>query len=180
MRTSGSSSEEWRPIEGFPGYIVSNTGRVKSVDRRREKYRGTRFVPGVELRMQDIRGYKYVQLCKESKHYPRKVHRLVAEAFLPNPDLKPCVNHIDCNPANNRAENLEWVTPKENAQWAKACGHTVSKSKKPLMATNLKTGEVIYFESSVEAEERGFSRSAIWRNMKGEYSHHHGYRFEFA
>lgn len=68
-------------------------------------------------------GYLTLQTIVNGKHKNSYVHRLVAEAFIPNPENKPCVNHIDCNPHNNDVKNLEWVTHKENMQYASHLGH---------------------------------------------------------
>ena len=99
-------SEVWKPIEGFDGYQISNLGNVKS------------YRTGVELIMRlskDDDGYMVVTLaCGKGRRKNMKVHRLVAMAFIPNPEEKPHINHIDYNRSNNHVENLEWVTPKEN------------------------------------------------------------------
>lgn len=96
------------PVKGAEGYYeVSNTGKVRSVSGGRRK--------GVELKQSTLpRGYKRVSLVKDGDKTNASIHRLVAEAFLSNPENKPCVNHIDGNPANNRLENLEWCTYSEN------------------------------------------------------------------
>lgn len=122
----------WKPIEGFEGlYEVSNQGEVKSLarenyypdgrlhQRKKEKILSTR---------PDKRGYVTVILCKNGKTYPRGVHRLVAEAFIPNPEQKPNIDHIDTNPWNNCVDNLRWVTQQENAMNPLTRQH-VSKSK---------------------------------------------------
>jgi len=122
-----SPLEEWRPVLGYEGsYEVSNLGRVRSLDRVREHPgpRGSmirRVVRGRILKQSNNArggGYPDVYLSRPGGHdvASRRVHRLVAEAFLSNPDGKPHVNHIDSNPRNPRASNLEWVTREENMQ----------------------------------------------------------------
>lgn len=97
-------NEEWRDIKGYDGkYQISNTGKVKSIN-----YRNTRT--SKELSLKCNRGYFEVELCKDGNGKVFKVHRLVAIAFLPNPQNLPCVNHKDENPSNNHVDNLEWCT----------------------------------------------------------------------
>ena len=100
--------EIWRPIEGYEGlYEVSNTGRVKSLKRPFENNGGIQWTkerilsPG-----KDKDGYLQVHLCYNGKQHQRKVHRLVAQAFLPNIYNLPMVNHKDENPSNNFVDNL--------------------------------------------------------------------------
>lgn len=108
--------EEWRDIEGYEGmYQVSTLGRVRSLDR---VLGNNHFQQGrmCKLRLKKG-GYISVQLCKNSKHHEKNVHRLVAQAFIPNPDNKPTVNHIDEDKTNNAVSNLEWATHKENTNY---------------------------------------------------------------
>ena len=104
--------EEWRPVKGYEDrYEVSNMGLVRSITRvtsygRRRKSK--------EIYVKTINGYKVVSLF-DSKIRNHKIHRLVADAFIPNPENKPCVDHIDTNRTNNNVDNLRWVTYKENA-----------------------------------------------------------------
>lgn len=101
-------NEVWRDIEGFDGYQVSNMGRVKNLNYNRT---------GEERVLQATdNGQKYLvlSLCKDGKKYNKRVHRLVAEAFLPNPDNKPEIDHINTDRRDNRVENLRWCTNKEN------------------------------------------------------------------
>ena len=101
--------EEWRDIEGFPWYAVSNTGRVVNVRSNRE------LTPCVDR----SNGYAVVNLYDETGKPRRKyLHRLMAEAFLPNPDNKRTINHIDCNKSNNTLDNIEWATDSENMRHA--------------------------------------------------------------
>lgn len=106
-------SEVWKDILGYEGtYQVSNKGRVKSLTRKVWNYtKRERILKPCHK----PNGYMQVNLCKDGggdKH--AYVHRLVAQAFLPNPDGLPEVNHIDFDKTNNCVENLEWVSDKDN------------------------------------------------------------------
>lgn len=107
--------EEWRDIEGFEGiYQVSNQGRVKSLDRidaRNRRIKGRVLMPKYGA----TGNYLQVCLCKGGVHHYFAIHRLVAQTFIPNPENKPTVNHIDENNQNNNVSNLEWATYMENA-----------------------------------------------------------------
>ena len=102
--------EEWRDVVGYEGlYQVSNLGRVKSFHKNNAK---------IITPKPDNHGYLRVVLCKDFKKKNRMVHVLVAQAFIPNPESKRQVNHIDGNKTNNHVSNLEWVTPAENIHHA--------------------------------------------------------------
>ena len=105
--------EEWRKIVGYEGlYEVSSLGRVRSLDRYDER---NCFREGRILKLYTSRvGYLRVQLSLNSKKKMYLVHRLVAEAFIPNPDNLPEVNHLDEDKTNNRVENLEFCDRKYN------------------------------------------------------------------
>lgn len=103
--------ELWVDIDGFEGlYQVSNLGNVKSLDRYVASKSNIR--QHKSERQLKLNGGKYTQviLCKDGKTYGRLVHRLVATAFIPNPNNYPCINHKDENPKNNCVDNLEWCT----------------------------------------------------------------------
>jgi len=102
------SLEIFKPIKGYDDYLISTWGRV--FNTRTGKY--------VRQEVHD-KGYLRVDLFNGAGRKHCKVHRLVAEAFIPNPDGKQQINHIDGNNQNNSISNLEWVTNEENAQKAK-------------------------------------------------------------
>ena len=102
--------EIWKPIKEFEGYYeVSNMGRVRSLNYKRTGKE--KILKNIE----DYKGYLEVVLTKNGKRKQFKVHRLVAEAFIPNPENKPCIDHINTVKSDNRVENLRWVTYKENS-----------------------------------------------------------------
>ena len=103
-------NEIWKDIPGFEGYYqVSNLGKVRHLFKHYTKIKKTTI---------DSWGYEAISLCVNYVPSTRKIHRLVALAFIPNPENKPFVNHKDGNKLNNRLENLEWVTQSENVRHA--------------------------------------------------------------
>jgi hypothetical protein len=113
--------EIYKDLVGFEGYYeVSNLGNVK---RKKNKtiYKDGRiayFSETVLKKATTKRGYEMVYLSVKSKKHSKLVHRLIANTFIPNPLNKKTVNHIDCDKKNNRVDNLEWLTNKENIKHA--------------------------------------------------------------
>ena len=112
METKNYIGEIWKPVIGYYGlYEVSNFGRVKSIN-----YNKT----GKERLMKQVvnkQGYYQVTLHKNGSMAAKKVHRLVAEAFIPNPNNLPCVNHKNEDKTDNRVENLEWCSIEYNNRY---------------------------------------------------------------
>lgn len=154
--------EMWKAVKGYEGlYEVSNTGKVRSINRTIVDKNGVaKKIKGKELFFTisklDEKNHQpraSVQLWKENKSKLCMVHRLVAIAFISNPENKPTVNHIDGNPLNNYVDNLEWATYSENQKHAYALGLVVpnpnplpSNSRK-VIAVHPETGEEIITDS---------------------------------
>lgn len=98
---------EWRPIKNYGNYEISNTGKIINLKRSK-----------VLIESVSVYGYCLVTLCQNNIRVSKRVHRLVAQAFIPNPEGKPQINHIDGNKLHNHTTNLEWTTPQENMDHA--------------------------------------------------------------
>jgi hypothetical protein len=118
-KESQNENEVWKDVVGFEDYYeVSNTGKVRRKDHitvykngARARFSQTILKPSVFKK-----GYLMVFLSVKSKKKAKSVHRIVAEAFIPNPENKETVNHIDCDKTNNHVSNLEWLSNEENIQ----------------------------------------------------------------
>ena len=154
-------TEIWRSIKDYPGYEVSNLGRVRSFNFNRVRIK--------TLITHKPTGYITVYLYKHNKIKNAKVHRLVAQAFIPNSENKPQVNHIDGDKTNNKADNLEWCTPSENQRHANRTGLRDYEYCKKAVSQYSKTGEFIAsYNSTLEAEKvTGVYHSHISRCCKG-------------
>lgn len=145
----------WRPIEGYEGrYDVNNKGQIRSRDvyvncrnGKQRLYKG-RIKP---IRANN-RGYLTVALCKDNNTTNYLVHRLVAEAFIPNTQNKPQVNHIDGDVTNNQADNLEWVTDNENKAHSSIAVGGTQRPKKKVLVREIETGNEQVFEGLRIAE----------------------------
>ena len=179
--------EEWRLCKGFePFYEVSNTGRVRSIAVWSDKYQRilTRKYPK-EIQLEKTKdGYYRVLLCHYGKHYHCSVHRLVAIAFIDNPNNYPCINHKDENPSNNNVDNLEWCSykynnnygtlPKRIKEW-----QTNSPVRSKAVSQIDKNGNIVNsYPSQKEAERQtGVSADMIGRVCRGEAKTGGGYKW---
>ena len=155
--------EEWRPVKDYEGlYEVSNRGNVKSLN-----YRHT----GKERIMKpqkDSGGYLYVHLWKDRKDKSYKIHRLVAQAFIPNPEGYNEVNHKDEDKTNNCVENLEYCSRSYNLTYNDRAKKVAEKNSKPIFGIDRVTGLIVEFGSAKEAErETGISNQSICHCLKG-------------
>lgn len=144
--------ENWKPIEGYEGiYEVSDQGRVKNI-----KY--NRFMTAVKV----THGYLAYNLSKQGKTHSLLAHRLVAKAFIPNPDNKPQVNHIDGVKSHNFVTNLEWTTSSENLWHAVKTGlwHAAAKNLGPESKPNY-TSYLWRSKLKQIREEKGLTQEAL-------------------
>lgn len=175
--------ETWKPVVGFEGaYEVSTLGRVRSVDRIIERGTQKMEVRGKErVLCKRWSGRLYVTLRKDGRTFNKSVHRLVAEAFIPNPFRLPEVNHRDENPQNNAVDNLEWCDRNYNANYGTAIQRRTEKVSTPVAQLS-KDGVVIAtFPSAREAERvLGIKHNHIMScvNKKEHYHTAGGYRWE--
>lgn len=175
--------EIWKAIEGTNGtYEVSNTGKVRS-----NNYLGRGKTR--EIKPWDNGGYLRVTLWIEGKKINRLLHRLVAEAFIPNPENKPEVNHKTGNKHKNEAVNLEWSTHKENLDHADTTGlrdgsvaallKSNKKLQRPIIATNVVTGEETYYPS-IQAAQRVIGTKDINAVLSGKQHKAKGHTYRYA
>ena len=182
--------EWWKYVVGYENlYMVSNFGNVKSVDHYVKSRGGVRLVKGRIIKQTLAGGgYYCVSLCKDNVVKTHSVHRLVAQAFIPNPENKQCINHLNKDRTDNRIENLEWCTHKENNDWldhnelisVKMTNN--SKTSKPVLQFTLDGQFVAEYPSSMEAERQtGINHSNICQSCKGNknYTHCGGFKWKF-
>lgn len=154
--------EIWKPVEGYEGiYEVSNFGRVKSLNYHREG------IVKILKPQKDGSGYLQVQLWRNGKMKAFKVHRLVAEAFLPNPLGLPEINHKDEDKTNNIVSNLEWASRWDNMHYGTLYERT-SKSVEASRFSDFRTIE-LRFASTKEAGRNGYSSGNVSACCRGCY-----------
>lgn len=123
-------NEVWKDVKGYENlYQISNLGRLKSLSKK-----GNYKNEYIRKTLTDIKGYSVCNLVKDKKYKYVRIHRLVAQAFIPNLENKPQVNHKDGNKQNNCVNNLEWCTNSENQLHAIKMGlrknENISKGRK--------------------------------------------------
>ena len=159
-------NEVWKDIKDYEGlYQVSNMGRIKSLKRYEKSGSKIRLRNEKILKQKNTMGYNYVILSKCNKLKTYRIHRLVAETFISNPQQLPQVNHIDGNKLNNKAKNLEWCTASYNIK--EAYRLNLSKTRK-VIQYNL-NGDFIKLWSSIANASKSLNldTSAIVKCCKG-------------
>lgn len=162
--------EIWVTIKDYPMYKVSTFGRVKSIGRK-SRWSDKIFLNERLLKTRmDKYGYEVVNLTNEKSEKTKKVHRLVAEAFISNPENKKEVNHIDGNKSNNAVINIEWNTMSENQLHRYHVLGVVAKKKifGDKVIIDNSTG-IFYPSVSSAAEARGLNRKNLERWLSGKY-----------
>lgn len=189
--------EKWAKIPGTDfEYFISNMGRIRSSDavihRKNGKdlpRKGKILSPGT-----NGAGYKQVYLRMNGKKVKLYVHRLVAEAFVPNPEGKDVVNHLDFNPQNNVADNLEWVTENENYMYSydrgryawtdqRRANHRKGMEEhqaKPVIGRRLSDGSEIRYTALNDCKRDGFQPSCVCNCCKGIRATHKGYVWRYG
>lgn len=193
--------EIWKDIQGYEGrYQVSNLGRVRSLSRKRwNGYTFTNLEGRIlKLRLNKNKGYLNVILYDGHRNGKTiEIQRLVAQAFIPNPNNLPCVNHKDENPRNNKVENLEWCDYRYNNNYG---NHnlklSLTKQKKKYKIISIKNGRKtskkvkqldlngkllhVYPSQSEAARRTGSTQDGISGCCCGKHKSHNGYLWEFA
>lgn len=174
------NDERWKPITGFPGYYVSTFGRIYGYQNK------------MLNQVLTENGYYKVTLCRSGKHIDKRVNRLVAEAFIPNPNNLPIVMHLDNDRTNNYVDNLSWGTYSENNKYMYECNRhpgtmtdevrkkAFAVTRRPVISINMKTGERNRFISQHEAARNlNVSQQHIWGVLNGYRRSTGGYIFEY-
>ena len=173
--------EKWWYINSCPGYMISDCGRVWS--EKSQQF--------IKPKPMDKHGHLGVCLLINGKRCYKYVHRLIAEAFIPNPNNYPIVRHLNDNPYDNELDNLDWGTQKDNYNDCKRNGHTYiptdndremgfRKIRKPIVAIDIESGKIMKFKGQQEASRiLGIQQANIWKVLNGKRSSTCGYRFEY-
>lgn len=172
-------NEIWSDIKEYPNYMVSNLGSVKSLSNnktRKEK---------ILKQCKNNKGYLLVGLCKNANEKKYQVHRLVAQTFIPNPDNKSCIDHINGDKSDNRVCNLKWVTHEENSD------NPISKNKhikffkenclKPIIQFSKDNQFIRKWDSALDVQrELGIHNSYICKCCKGKQKSAGNYIWKYA
>lgn len=154
QRGKYTAVEEWKPIRKYKGfYEVSNLGRVRSLPRDTKFGQQRKLVKGQILKPIENNGYLYACLSKHNKTTRYAIHRLVADAFIPNYDNLPQVNHRDENKANNRVENLEWCTADYNNRYSDVYKKAAEAAKIPVVQYTKDGRKIAEYSSMLEASK---------------------------
>ena len=181
-------NEEWKKIDEFPDYEVSTMGRVRSVDRdyidsigRRCHKQGQLIKLQVQIGKRDNYKQVMVSLIYKGRQHRIIVARLVARAFIPNPDSLPQVNHKDEDSTNNNVENLEWCTAKYNANYNDCVKRRAKKRSRPVNVYDASMNIIDTLSSGVEASKKyNICRSSISQCCNGSIDFVKGLTFRFC
>ena len=159
--------EIWKTINEHPDYKVSNIGRVKSIKFNKERI----------LKTQNVNGYQRVILFSDGKYKNMYIHRLLAEAFIPNPDNLPEVNHRNEIKTDNRLENLEYCDAKYNMNFGTRTQRAAKSKSKPVRCIET---NIIYPSSKEVQRKLGFAQGNICKCCNGKIKSAYGYHWEYV
>ena len=177
-------NEEWRDYayDGKIYYQVSNYGRARSLTRYRILFNGVRAVIKGRLLKANVnkKGYYSYGFSYDGKYVAKRINRLVAELFIPNPDNLPEVNHIDENTDNNRIDNLEWCTHKYNMNYGTRINRVIEKTSKSIEQYDLNGNFIKEWDSLAKASrELNISRGTLCSCIKGQVKSCGGYQWKY-
>lgn len=193
------SMEAWKEIPGYSNYEVSTYGNVRAKEKYvRWKHHGkeglahkkAKLIKGTPRKMSPYTTYLQVGLTSNGVTRSLHIHRLVALAFIPNPNDKPQVNHIDGNGENNHATNLEWASVSENGihayrvlnrrVWSKGKSGENMPTSRPVLQLDLEGNLIKRWSCGLDAvRECNFESSGISRAAQGKIKTHRGYRWQY-
>lgn len=176
--------EVWKDVVGYEGfYQVSNYGNVRSVDRIVQCSNSKRFYKGRSIsRCVDDKGYARVLLSVSGKHESCQVHRLVAKAFIDNPDDLPEVNHKDENPLNNHCDNLEWCSKVYNLEYGTGRARSIQSHMKRVLQYDMNMQFIAEYDgvnSAARAINKPKDATAITKCCTGKNKTAHGYIWRY-
>lgn len=182
--------EQWKVIDGYENYEVSNFGNVRSLDRQVLRKGVMVKISGKMLKQYFGGGYMRVALYNGNRQSRTNfaVHRLVAAAFVKNPNALDVVNHKDENKLNNRADNLEWCDNSYNSNYGTAIERRVKhqnwkeiseKISKPVIQYNKSGNEMARYKSSVEYEKEGYHSAGVSKCCNGRLKTYKGFVWRY-
>ena len=175
--------EIWKSLPEYAGIEVSTLGRVRTLDKVVSGKGNVTYLKKGRILKQYLNhnsGYLQVGVSIYGKRVTKLVHRLIAQAFIPNPEELPQINHKDSDRTNNNVSNLEWCTPKYNSQYREKYGVSrMEVAGKPIFAISLVTLEILHFSSQWEASQKlGVDRSSINMVIRGKRKQAGGFWFK--
>ena len=184
--------EEWIDVVGYEGhYSISSFGRLVCHERHiTDKIGNKHYLKRCLVKTKQGKVYHSVALHINGKRKRFYIHRLVAEAFIPNPENKPCVDHIDCNVDNNNVTNLKWVTHRENVHNPLTRIHAkesfvpllneLNGKSTPIVRISLSNNEDLkIYPSQCEAKREGYNQGAISACCRGKLKSHKSYKWMY-